>query len=618
MRRKAYFKITAVFVALFSISILLAACGDGADLTVASLEITQGIQTTTNTVQLVSQRSTAVRATLDILTGTAPVANVTGKLHVFVDGVEITPAAGVSAINEPFSAPAAPQRANEDDTLNFELIAPTGITVSANVDFRVDISVPGDPDTSNNTGEVNNLTVVDRTTPTLYFTRINYTPAGLGLPDLADVEPGVGDAFVRRIFPVNDGDPNLYREGLFPTLSFSEDDNGDGILDSAPEGNNLLSFLASCRQLIVDLGLGANDNTFLYAWIRDNPISGNGLGQVLGFNAYGNTEHIRHQRTYAHELGHNFGNPAGHNTRPLDEVGWDVGGRLDDNPATNNTTGRVKPTTLVDINFGGKLTEAAWVDTITYGLFSSSAILANAGPDALPASGLLAAMASQQERRFSERVVVLQGIFDLKGRELLYLEPVFRFPWLSQPSSLEQTGLFTAEVTDESGIVTTVSFDALVGDDSGGPDEKHIGFFEVMVPVSPQLEVVSVRITDARGERVFGGFFETSKPPEIIIVGPEEKAELGKETKIAWEVRDPDTSKSDLMYQIAYSPDGGQSWVPVAVDVPGTESSVVFNSTQIQESRGRGVLRVFVSDGLNTAFADVSGLTTLAAEYPAP
>ena len=65
--------------------------------------------------------------------------------------------------------------------------------------------------------------------------------------------------------PVNDGDPNLYRRGLFPSLAFSEDANGDGILDAlGTDGSNLLSLLASCRQLIVDNGLGATNDAFLY------------------------------------------------------------------------------------------------------------------------------------------------------------------------------------------------------------------------------------------------------------------------------------------------------------------------------------------------------------------
>lgn len=262
------------------------------DLTVTNIEVTQAIQTTTNTIQLVARRSTAVRATIGVSAASGPVSGVTGRLHVFVTGTEITPAAGVSPINAPFTAPLSPQRANENDTLNFELLAPSGITASTDVDFRVDITpVPGETNTANNSGLVNNLTFVNRTTPSLFFTRINYTPSGLGLSALTDIQTGVGDAFVRGIYPVNDGDPNLYRQGLFPTLTFTEDD-GDNVLEPGPEVDKLLSLLASCRQLIVNGGLGATDNTFLYAWLAGNPISGNGWGQVGGRNAFGNTQLI--------------------------------------------------------------------------------------------------------------------------------------------------------------------------------------------------------------------------------------------------------------------------------------------------------------------------------------
>ena len=50
--------------------------------------------------------------------------------------------------------------------------------------------------------------------------------------------------------------------------------------------------------------------------------------------------------------------------------------------------------------------------------------------------------------------------------------------------------------------------------------------------------------------------------------------------------------------------------VPVAVAVRG--NAVAFDSISIQRSRGRGIIRVFVSDGLNTSFADVTGLTKTA------
>jgi hypothetical protein len=572
----------------------------GVDLTVQNIEITQAIQTPTNTITLVAQRSTTVRVTLG--TGGGSVSGVTGKLHVSVNGTPITPAEGIPPINAPFTAPALPQRNNESHTLNFELLPNCGIAASTDVDFRVEIKpVAGETNTGNNSGQVNNLTFVNRTTPSLFFTRINF--AGLGLPALADVQAGVGDVFVRGIYPVQDADPNVYRLGPFPTVNFP-DANSNGILDGS-EGSNLLSVLASLRQLIVSpLGLGASDNTFLYGWVKDNPISGNGLGQISGFAAFGNTQYIRHQRTYAHELGHNFG--LFHNNRTLNpEVGCDVGARLDGNPDGNNTTGRVKPTSLFDIMVGGQLTNSAWVDVITYNFFLASPILTSSMISAATDNG-------KDEENPSERVLVIQGIFNPQGDSLVSLEPVFSFPWLSQATPLRQTGVFAVEVTDEAGNVTRARFDALVADDSGEEGEVRHGFFEIMLAVPSNREVVSLRITDAEGARVFGGF-DRSQPPEIIITAPETGAQLGDTTRVAWEARDPDTPPQELLFQLAFSPNSGRSWVPIGVDVRGT--SFTFNSTEIPRSQGTGVIRVFVSDGLNTAFADVSGLTTTAAKY---
>ena len=569
------------------------------DLTVTNVEVTQAIQTPTNTIQLVAQRSTAVRATIGVTDSAGPVAGVTGRLHVFVNGAEITPVAGVPPINAPMTAPLAPQRANENDTLNFELLAPTGIPASSDVDFRVDITpVAGESNTGNNSGSANNLTFVDRTTPLLFFTRINYTPSGLGLPADALIQPGVGDAFVQGILPVNDADPNLYRQGLFPSLTFTEDANGDGRLDAlGSDGNDLLSLLASCRQLIVDNNMGASDRIFLYGWLAGNPIDGNGLGQVGGRNAFGNSDPIRHQRSYAHELTHNFG--FNHINDMIDQVGWDVGARLPNNPAGNNTTGRVKPTTLFDIQVAGLFTAQAWVETAKYNSLLSNPTL-TMSPDA---------------RDFSARVLVIQGIFDPTGRELRQLKPVFRYPWLSRPTVppppveietlQENEELFTAQVIDISKNVISVPFNPRVADDPDRVEEEEKpGFFEVMIPLSN--EVASLDIFNISGVRVGG--FVGSLPPTIQIVSPRPGATIDRETRVVWEAKDPDTPMDQLLFQVAYSPDNGRSFVPVAVDQTGNKA--IFDATQVAPSRGTGLIRVFVSDGLNTSFADVAKLST--------
>jgi hypothetical protein len=575
------------------------------DLTVDSVEVTQATQTMTNSIPLVARRSTAVRAEIGVA-GPVPVLGVTGRLHVFVNGVKVTPAGGVPPINAPFKAWGSTDRNKENDTLNFELSAPTAITASTDVDFRVDVSPKaGEGDTTNNSGSADDLTAIQRRTPFLYFARVDYTPSGLGLPDLSKIAPGTGDAFVRGILPIDDSDPLLYRGGI-PSLTFSCDNNGDGKLGNDWgfcqatgttdfESNQLLGVLEAQRQLIVQNGIGATDRVFLYGWLKDNPTTINGAaGRRV---AFGNTEDTRYQRTFAHELLHNFG--LGHNNQGLDEVGWDVGARLVNNPAGNNEAGRVKPITTpvtgpdYDVMNAGKLTNEAWINTTNYKFLLNHCTLLLTGCKPL--------------RPFLQReVAVLRGSFDREGGKLISLQPVFRFPWESEPSELQE-GRFVAEVTDTNGVTTTRRFDALVHNDVEG--EESNGAFSVMLPVDPEAEIASLRITNADGTVDFAEM-KRSEPPQIEIVSPQPGTALGGErTEVQWAVDDPDTPDSELLFEAAYSNDNGRSWVPIVVDIPGTERGFTFDPSQLSESGGEGIIRVFVSDGLNTAFEDVTGLT---------
>lgn len=566
------------------------------DIHVEGIEVTQAIQDTAQSVQLVSQRATAVRVRVGTASG-GSAAGVDGALRVFVDGAEVTPVGGVAPINTPFTAPdsASWDRDQQDHTLNFELAAPSGIVASSDVDFVVDLDpLPNEPDTTNNQGRLDDLSFEERISPQLYFTRINYIPAGAGLPALADVEPGMGDSFVQGIYPVDDSDPDLYREGLFPTLTWSQDPNGNGQIDSGGEVSDILDWLESCRQLIVDADGGSGDDIFLYGWVEDNPIPSNGWANTGGRIAFGNTQHIRHQRTYAHELGHNFG--LSHNSRTLDpDTGWDTGGRLDGNPATNNTTGRVKITTLNDIMVGGQLTDSAWVDPTTYDFFLSSPVIApgGGGPD---------------ERR-SLGVVAVSGVLDDSGRELVRLNPTFRYPWPSEASQPFDGGEYLAVVTDVQGTTYETTFSGVLGDDARDSEEIY-GFFAVAVEVPAALQIAEVSVIRREDERVLGTL-RRSAPPAVRLERPSAGDTLAEEVEVRFSVSDSDTPLSEVRLQFAYSSDGGTTWVPVAVNVPGTETSVVVDSRQVQNTleQGAGAIRAFASDGLNTVFDEVTGLT---------
>lgn len=95
-------------------------------------------------------------------------------------------------------------------------------------------------------------------------------------------------------------------------------------------------------------------------------------------------------------------------------------------------------------------------------------------------------------------VVVIQGVFDPAGENLLELKPVRRYSYRSEPIPNQATGRFLVIVTYVSGDVTTLPFDALIADDAG--NTRH-GFFEVVIPL--QGEIASIQITDADRQTIF-------------------------------------------------------------------------------------------------------------------
>ncbi len=583
----------------------LSGCGgdepDSVEIGVGTIEITQAVQTAANSIDLVSDRSTTVRVQVVTDTGDAAL-DVDGRLHVFANGSAVTPSGGVAPINAPFDAPTSAtwDRDQEGHTLVFELAAPTGIPASNDVDFEVVLDTqPGESDTSDNTGRVDDLTVVERLSPQLFFTRINYTPAGAGLPALADCEAGVGDTFVRGIYPVDDSDPDLYLEGLFPTLSWNNDPNGNGQVDADGEHSDILDWLESCRQLIVGSDGGNGDDIFLYGWVEGNPISGNGWARTGGRVGFGNTQHSRHQRTYAHELGHNFG--LSHNSRTLaPDVGWDTGARLDGNPGTNNTTGRVKPSTLNDVMRGGQLTDSAWVDETTYASFLGNAVLdpSGSGPD--------------KGDRMVAGVIAISGVLTVDGRELVRLNPAFRYNWLSQASQPASSGQYVVEVVDESGDVYDTTFNGILGDDSESEIGHTFGFFAVRVAVPADRRVAVVRVRSLEDQSELGEL-RLSEPPTVELEDPSGGLTLEGLITLPFKVNDPDTPLEQIRVQFAYSPDGTR-WVPVAVNVAGDAGSVQFDAAQIENTAntGTGRLRAMASDGLNTAIDEIGRVTVQA------
>jgi hypothetical protein len=196
---------------------------------------------------------------------------------------------------------------------------------------------------------------------------------------------------------------------------------------------------------------------------------------------------------------------------------------------------------------------------------------------------------------------VLSGVFQANGT--MKVRPVLRYPWKSQPSEGRE-GRFVAEVTDTNGATTTSRFDTLIranGEHGHDPD----GAFSVMLPVDPNAEIASLRITNAE-QTVEYADVQRSEPPRVKLLSPQPDTAIAGRTEVEWAVDDPDTPESELLFEAAYSNDNGRGWVPIGVDIPGTDRGFSFDASELPESTGEGIIRVFVSDDLNTAYDDIA------------
>lgn len=586
-------------------------------LTIDTIEVTQGVQDMSAplppapVVPLVAGRATAVRVTLKNAT-TMPVPVTSASLSISVGApLSVITPGGIPPRNPlPFPAPVAPSRTNENHTLNFELPPPTSIPPSQPVEFKVSITWAGGNDSKLLLvpGFVEPVPLV------LYYTRIDWTPGGLGYPVKSMVRPGRGDAFVRGIYPVDEVDSSVYSYTEKSKITWGYDPDADGQIDwlLSDEGDKLLKRLAKKRENIVKKNMGAANNTFMYGWLAGNPLlDGNGYSDICGFVAFGTSDPQFYQRTYAHELGHNFGlhHPAG--SAALANVGWDVGGRLIGNPAANGVTGHIKwsstSSPMWDVMDPGWQTAVAWVNESTVAAPGNRGA-ACASPAAAGGGG---------DAPYRARVLVIHGILDPTGNTLVSLPPAFRYTWLSQASPERLEGRYVAEVVDDRGEGYRVRFDALVSGSSQQDGGFRRGFFELAVEVPADREVDLVRIIDTHNMTDLGSLKRTA-PPQLAVLQPQSGTALGPETRIAWEVEDPDTDPRDIVFDVVYSPDGGESWEPIESDVPGEQRSILFRSDAVEPSVGGGVIRVFVSDGLNTVSADAPGLTTAGARYSPP
>jgi hypothetical protein len=407
---------------------------------------------------------------------------------------------------------------------------------------------------------------------------INYTAATepdastLGLPDPNLIAQGVGDAFLWGAYPFPEyvpgasGQYRLYNGPAFPWASN---------IDSS--GSALLTDLDTFRA-----GLSPTPD-HIYGWFRGNPFSGNGLGMVGGPAAFGNTDPTRHQRTFAHELGHNFGflhNRAetGVIITSIGETGWDTLNRVN--------LGELKSSTLMDIMVPGLLTHEAWVHPQTYqDVYDDQT---NACIVFIP---------------IPIELFTLSAIVPPDPREKWTVPAPFQLTSLGQAPRPVDKGRGQVRVLDREGRqLYATAFDVRNPGDSQRDHRDSRGeqpgptAVSLTLPAVPGAASIDIAYDGAIRQRL-------QRSPSVPRVSVEYAQVAGDQLALSFKADDADGDALQTM--VRYTPDG-RTYFPLAVRPKGNQLRLGLTGLPASD---KGAIEVLVTDGFNTGRAAVEGLT---------
>ena len=177
------------------------------------------------------------------------------------------------------------------------------------------------------------------------------------------------------------------------------------------------------------------------------------------------------------------------------------------------------------------------------------------------------------------------------------LDPAYRVPASKLLAPGAQSGDLCVELSSGEGVIERSCFDT---DFSGGSEQP----FVVALPHHAD----GTRIALMQGSNELASLIASASPPVLVITSPGTGASLdaSEPLTIAWTASDAD---GDLLtFTALYSPDGGESLLPLGVDI--MESSVTFNAAQIEG--GENVLfRVLASDGFHTTEQTIGPLNVV-------
>jgi len=564
------------------------------DFTILGIELVQVTQNSAGTIPLAANKATMVRVYVD--SGPAPgtIPNVAVELSGFKGATSLGALQRTGAVAKSSLAAA---RLDLARSINFILpnswLGAGALQLSARVN-------PGDllPEGNYANNTSSKQAILYTASPAhIWLVNVqanNLSPAAND-PDLAD-----SLAYLGAIFPI----PYVQVWGV-PNWQWVANYNyvTSGVV-CRNGWSDLLSDLQDLYDGWTDRPAHATIYGYMHQLVNSPDVAGCGrIGVAAGLLGSNNNDTMAHEVGHAYGLAHApCGNPPGPDpawpstTNPGAIIG-EVGVR----PATptlfnpNTTTDLMSycaPTWFSPYHYKRLL-------KITAPAAPTTAVVADSAPDAVQEA------APAYEHRAGDQLhLIVSGRLADDGT--LLLRPFWQDMFAPGQYDHAGAGPYQAELQNAQGQTFFLRhFDPLGGLQGG---DHEIGQFHEIMPYPAGVE----RIVFRQGEQVVTQIPVSTHPPTAHFLTPQggESWEGAGPFQVAWEMSDEDGDA--LTAQIRYSRNGGDSWLPVAVNLR-TGQTLLDGRALPGSTQAR--LRLRVSDGVNTSEVD-SGLFNVAPKAP--
>ena len=581
------------------------------DLAVDHVEVVQVVQHPDNSIPLVANKSTAARVFVTVTgNNSQPLAGVSGVLHGFRNGAELA-GSPLTPFNFTMTVPVQYDRGKENDSLNFLL--PRDWTAAGSLRLVANVSPPAgvtEQNTANNTYQVPEpitfTALANIPTPiNIYYWPICYQPPG-AQKTCPTANVSGADSLIPKLYPIPD-DGVRYSPIQTPQKTWVAP------LLTDEEVQHMFTTLRKAYLMVLGEPPYGNVDQ-LAAWLPN--VAGaeqGGMADPIWFNE-GGTSRVTFNRDtsgtkenigwiLAHEIGHNLG--LRHTTTA------DGCGAGDDSPgsdwklpdATIQEVGMdlvtltVIPATKKDLmSYCYDPLSNIWISDFHYGqLLDSQVLMRPSGASVAPlASHEKAHKAAARPQDTAAQFLLISGSARADGTAGT-LDPAYQLSSSTPGESSDPAGNHCLRFTAAGGASSDFCFTlAFQFPETFAPLDEESFSFKVALPAG------TTRIALRHQDQELASLTVSSQAPSLQILTPSAGDQWDSSRTITWSSSDP--NGSPLSYLVQYSADGGNSWLPMEVDLQ--QPQFTFDTSEIQAGSNT-YFRVLATNGVTTASAIV-------------